>query len=151
MKTRKIKILLISLLLVSTAGILTAFYLYNKGPQDVENSRGLAVKAFDLYSVYKTDTIVANDIYTGKILEVSGILKEISQNQQQQQVLLLKTSTEGASVNCTMESPVQNIKASDHLIIKGICSGIGQGDIDLGIPADVYLTRCYSHTTGNNQ
>jgi len=56
--------------------------------------------------------------------------------------ILLKTGTEDASVNCTMEEDAKNITANSQVSIKGICSGIGQGDEELGIRADVYLTRC---------
>ena len=150
MKKKTTKTIFLSLVLLLVVGLSLAFYMYRKGPIDVETSRGIAIKAIDLYSQFDTDTIVAGKMYTDKILEVSGTLKDFSVNLQQQQVILLKTTNTNASINCTMELPIPNLKASDKIIIKGICSGMGQADIDLGIPADVYLTRCYSQSPNNN-
>jgi hypothetical protein len=150
MKKKITKTILLSLLLLLTVGVSLAFYMYRKGPMDVKNSRGLAVKAIDLYSLYNTDTIEAGKMYTDKIIEVSGVLKEMALNLQHQQVILLKTTNTNASINCTMDVPVQNIKPAGKIIIKGICSGMGQADFDLGIPADVYLTRCYLQSDNNN-
>ncbi|MEO6669475.1 MAG: hypothetical protein ABIN36_08365 [Ferruginibacter sp.] len=138
------KKILIYLLVLGIGATAVAFYLYNKGPLDVRGSNGLAVKAVDLYHIFSTDSTVAGSMYIDKILAVQGIVKEVNQKDKQQQVILLKTSDDGAAVNCTMESPIANVSPSDKLIIKGICSGIGQGDTELGIPGDVYLTRCYS-------
>lgn len=124
--------------------IVFGLYLYNKGPLDIRSSKGLAVKAVDLYSIFYTDSVVAGKMYIDKVLRVEGTIKEVSQNASQQQVILFKTGIAEAAINCTMEMPIQNIHLSDKLVIKGICSGIGQGDADLGIVGDVYLTRCYS-------
>ncbi len=55
-----------------------------------------------------------------------------------------------ASVNCTMEENVNNIKAGDTILIKGICSGYINGDIDMGLPGDVFLIRCYYFNLKNN-
>ena len=150
MKKKTIRTIFLSLVLLLAVGVSLAFYMYRMGPPDVKNSRGIAIKAIDLYSQFDTDTIEAGKMYTDKILEVSGTLKNISLNLQQQQVILLKTTNTNASINCTMELPIPNLKPSDKIIIKGICCGEGQADIDMGIPADVYLTRCYSQSTNNN-
>jgi cytochrome c-type biogenesis protein CcmE len=140
-KKRKIPIwapLLITALFALTA----AFFLNNKDPLDIAKARAIAVKAIDLYSVYSFDSVSAGKMYTDKILEVSGIVKEVSVNTQQQKVVFLKTGTDQAAVNCTLEMPVENIRPHEKINIKGICSGIGQGEPDMGIVGDVYLTRC---------
>ncbi len=137
------KTILFSILAIVVIGAGVAYYLYNKGPVDVKNSTGIKVISVELYQDYSIDSLSAQKKYTDKILEVSGIVIKISQNQQNHAILLLKTNENGAYVNCTMEGPANSIKENDAVIIKGICSGIGQGDTDLGIKGDVYLTRCY--------
>lgn len=139
--TKKIIIFSILALVIIGAGV--AYYLYNKGPVDVKNSTGIKVIAVELYQHYSNDSFAAQKKYTDKILEVSGIAIKISQNQQNQAIILLKTNESAAYVNCTMEGPANTIRENDAVIIKGLCSGIGQGDTDLGIKGDVYLTRCY--------
>ena len=138
---KKSIILFILLLALTGAGI--CYYLYNKGPVDVQESSSVKTNAATLYDLYIKDTATAQTKYSGKILEVSGEIHDISVNQQQKKILLLKTNADGAYVNCTMEENARNIHAGDKVNVKGICSGIGEGDADLGIKGDVYLTRCY--------
>ena len=143
MTRRTKKIILFSILGLAAIGAGVGYYLFNKGPVDVKNSTGTKVIATALYQDYSKDSLTAQKKYTDKILEASGIVVKISDNQQHQAIILLKTNEAGAYVNCTMEGPSNTIKENDAVIIKGICSGIGQGDADLGIKGDVYLTRCY--------
>ena len=139
--TKKGIFLFILLLALTGAGI--GYYLYNKGPVDVQDSNSVKINASTLYDVYIKNTATAQTKYTGKILEVSGEIHDISVNQRQKKILLLKANPDGAYVNCTMEEDAQNIYIGDNVNVKGICSGIGEEDVDLGIKGDVYLTRCY--------
>lgn len=143
MKQKTKKILLISFLGVMITGISAGFYLYNKGPLDVKASKGIPVVANELYAVYSSDSAKANNRFTSKILVVKGEISEVSVNSNQQKIILLKTGIPGAYVNCTLEGPIKNTDKPGIITIKGICSGIGQGDADLGIMGDVYLTRCF--------
>jgi hypothetical protein len=140
-KGRNSILLIVLLLILSGAGI--GFYLYNKGPLDVHDSSAIKVSALQLYDAYIKDSAAAQKKYTDKILEVSGEVHDISLNQQQKKIILLDNGSDGAYINCTMEENAENIHATDVIKIKGICSGIGEGDADLGIKGDVYLTRCY--------
>jgi len=137
------KIILYAVLGVVVIGACIAYYLYNKGPVDVKNASGTKISASSLYQSFSKDSSLANKNYRDKIVEASGIVEKISQNLQNQAILLLKTGENGAYVNCTMEGPAQGIKEKDSVAIKGICTGMGAGDADLGILGDVYLVRCY--------
>jgi len=137
------KTIIFSLLGIIAIGGAIAFYLYNKGPIDVKNASGIKVAATELYQTFSKDSTEAKKKYTDKILEVSGIVTQVSQNQQNQAIVLIKTNESGASVNCTMEGPADAIKEKDAIVLKGICTGMGMGDVDLGILGDVYLVRCY--------
>ena len=119
------------------------YYMYNKGPIDVKSSTGVKATPDELYTSYTTDSISAHKKYDDKVLSVKGEVKEITQNSQKQQVILLKTSSSGGYINCTMEESISNVKPGDSVTVKGLCNGIGQGDADLGIPGDVYLTRSF--------
>ncbi|MES1224258.1 MAG: hypothetical protein ABUT20_52675 [Bacteroidota bacterium] len=142
MKKRARNIFLIVLLLALTgAGI--GYYLFNKGPVNVQGSNAINIIAGDLYQAYISDSSAAQKKYTDKILLVSGEVHDISSNLQKKKIILLKGNTDGAYINCTMEENIENIHVTDKVNIQGICSGIGEGDADLGIKGDVYLTRCY--------
>lgn len=138
----KRNILLFLVILVIT-GAATGYYYFNKGPEDIRKSSAVNVDAKYIYDQFINDSARALKDFAGKILIVSGEVKNFSLNQQQQVIILLKTNIEGASVNCTMEQDPGKITLNEHIRIKGIIAGIGQGDEELGISPDVYMTRCY--------
>ena len=134
---------MITCCLLILIGVAAAFYLWNKPHQDVANAAALKTDAVSLYKIFSTDSIAANKKFTQQVIKVSGTINRILKNQQNQTVVLIKTNTDGAYINCTIEQDSNNLQAGQNLNIKGICNGIGQGDADLGIKGDVYLTRCY--------
>jgi uncharacterized protein (DUF1330 family) len=134
--------ILVSLLLFVLSAAAIGYYLFTKGPVDVRESSALKINAVELYEQFSSDSTAALKNYTGKVLQVTGEVNSVSHNQKKEKVILLKTNTGGAFINCTMEQDPGIISINTHVNIKGICSGIGQGDEDLGIKADVYLTRC---------
>ncbi len=139
-KTKKI---LISLAVLGAIGITAAYYMWNKPHKSAKDSEGVKTAAAALHKAYTTDSSGAKKMFTEQVTEVAGILAKISKNQQGQDIVFLKTATEGAFINCTMEEPAPGIKEGASVVVKGICNGIGQGDADLGIPGDVYLGGCY--------
>lgn len=125
------------------AAVALGLYMYNKGPINVKKARAIQIEAALLYTAFEKDTMAANKKFAGKIVQVKGIVKEVSLNQQNEQVILLHTSSSDASINTTMEEANGSVKTGNAINLKGICSGIGEADTDLGLKADVYLTRAY--------
>lgn len=120
------------------------WFVYNKAPQNIQEAIAIKVNANDLYKTFINDSAMARSQYTGKVLQVEGIITDISKNQQAQTIILLSAGQEGAGINCTLEQePSDALKTGQVLTIKGYCSGIGTGDIDLGIPGDIYMGRCF--------
>lgn len=142
----KKKIALLSAIVLILAAALTGYLLWNKPHKDVKDSNGLRVGAKELYTLYVSDSVKAKSLYTGKVIEVTGEAAKLSFNQQGQQVVLVKTSVEGAYINCTMEEEAATLKEGSMVTIKGICSGYIAGDADMGLPGDVFLVRGYSFT-----
>ena len=145
MTRRTKKTIILSILGLTAIGVSIGLYFFYKGPVCVKCTSGKKVSATALYQVLSTDSVLANKEYISqtandKILEVSGVVSKVSQNQQNQAIIKLKTNEADAYVNCTMEGWAEKTKEGDSLIIKGICTGIGS---DLGIRGDVYLTKCY--------
>ncbi len=141
MKTNTRNIILFSAVLVFLIGALVAFNMYNEGPVNVAKGNAIQANPVSLYTSYTTDSVTAHKTYDGKIVELTGEVSGITENTQKQQVILLKTSAGGGNINCTMEQAAPDIKVGSMIKVKGICSGLGQGDADLGIAGDVYLTR----------
>jgi uncharacterized protein (DUF1330 family) len=143
MTPKRKKIILFLLAGVIAIGAGFAWYLYNKGPLDVKDAKGIEVNAADLYQIYFKDSLVAVKKYSNKIVETSGKVAQVTQNQQNQRIVLIMTNETGAFINCTMEDSTAVIKEDETVKIKGICTGIGMGDATMEILGDVYLSRCY--------
>src|SRR5829696_4588719 len=116
----KKKYILISITVILLLLLGIGYYMYNKPAQDVQHADGKEVTATALYEQYAKDSVLAKKEFTQKILQVSGIVTQVSNNQQNNTVVLLKTNTESASVNCTMEGPSTGIIAGNKVEIKGI-------------------------------
>lgn len=143
--TGKLKrnILIFFIAIAVIAGV-TGYMIWNKPHLNVKDATAIKITAVDLYKIFTTDSANANSKYVNTVVVVSGEVKQISLNQQNQQIILLKTQAPDASVNCTMEGNTNNIKAGDTISVKGICSGYINGD--MGLAGDVFLIRCYIST-----
>ncbi len=137
------KIFLVAILLILAIGLVAAYRIWNKPHKNVEDAAAITVTATELYNSFIKDSAKANELYTNKVVQVSGEVSQVSVNQQAQQVVLLKTAVEEAFINCTVEGKKVNAKAGDKISIKGICSGYISGDIDMGLLGDVFLIRSY--------
>ncbi len=131
------------LFVLAVAGLLTAYLLWNKPHRDVAEANAINIQAPELYRIFTTDSVAARKQFLEKVLLVEGQLQRVGENQQKQVVATLVTGTEGAYINCTFEGKASGLQTGKSVTIKGICGGLGQGDPDLGIPGDLYLTRCY--------
>ncbi len=136
------KIIFFVILIAIAGGAITAYLMWNKPHRNIEDARGIAVSANDLYTAFITDTAKARTTYVTKIVEASGEVSKTSTNQLNQVIVLLKTGTADGFVNCTMEGKTDNIKVGDKIVLKGECSGYN-GDTEMGIAGDVILVRCY--------
>ncbi len=128
---------------LALCGFVVGYLVWNKPHQDVKDAYAIDIDAVSLYNSFTRDFVKAKSAILNKVVKVSGVVQQVAVNQQQQQIILLKTSEPGASVNCTMEQSSNKIKEGDKVVLKGICSGYNNGDSELGIPGDVFLIRCY--------
>ncbi|HMX35795.1 MAG TPA: hypothetical protein PKA94_00820 [Ferruginibacter sp.] len=142
----KRRLLLIVIILILAAAATIAYLLWNKPHKDVKEAKGIRITAAYLYNQYISDSAKARTAYTDKILEVTGEVARVALNQQDQQIVLLKTNTADAFVNCTLEENAGSPKLNSTITIKGICSGYIGGDADMGLPGDVFLIRGYFNT-----
>ncbi|MEO7307057.1 MAG: hypothetical protein ABIR78_11985 [Ferruginibacter sp.] len=141
-KRPKKLILIIIAAIIVLAGI-PVYMQWNKPHKNVKDANATKITAQVLYNSFITDSAKANSLYVDKVVEVQGEVAKTSLNQQAQQIILIKTTVEGAYINCTMEKEAVGLKAGDNTIIKGICSGYISGDADMGLPGDVFLIRGY--------
>lgn len=142
MSAKKKNVVIFFLAVIAIAGFI-GFYFYNKGPVNIKNAEAMKTEASALYQSFLKDLAAAKKTYLNNVLEVSGLVMKISKNQENQVIVMLQTNEAGAYVNCTMEEEVAGLVENKQAVLKGICTGMGIGDADLGIMGDVYLVRCY--------
>jgi hypothetical protein len=122
--------------------------MYNKKHFSVESATPVAeISAVELHKTFSSDTTLANTKFIGdevnqKVIQVTGAVSEIKKDQQGSTILLLKTGTDGAYINCTLEFKQESIAIGKSITVKGICTGYNY-DAEMGIPGDVILTRCF--------
>jgi len=143
MTPKRKKIILFLITGIVAIGATFAFYLYNKGPLDVKHAKGIKINAAELYQAYYKDSLTAVKKYSNKIVETTGVVAQVTLNQQNQRVVLMITKETGGFINCTMEDSTAVIKEDETVKIKGICTGIMGMDLSMEILGDVYMSRCY--------
>jgi hypothetical protein len=138
-----INIFLLTVMACSTAALI-GFIIWNKPHRDIKDANAIETNATNLYQSLSRDSATRKMIFLNKVVAVSGRVKQVQKNQRGEQVILLETNIAGASVNCTMEGNADAIKPGDTTEIKGMCIGYINGDPEIGLPGDVFLTRCYA-------
>jgi hypothetical protein len=140
-KTRRtIFLFFIAIIVIS---VLIGYRIWNEPHKNIRNAQGVQTTATALYSNLTEDSARMRSKFINKIVIISGEVTQVLKNQKGEQIILLKTNISGGSVNCTMEEKINNIKPGDNIMLKGICSGYIGGDLDMDLPGDVFLIRCY--------
>ena len=122
-KKRILKWVLLFLLVVITTGGIIAYKLYNKPHRNVTSSRSIPVTAIQLASEYESNEEQANLKYLDKVLEVDGVLNEISKNQSGESVITLK-GNDMTGVICTLQGKAGiTAQPGTSITLKGICTG----------------------------
>lgn len=124
--------LLSILLILATAGVV-GYKMYTKPHRNVEEAKAVNAQAEKLVAAYESDEALANGQYLDKVLEVSGEVTEISKNQKNESVIVLK-GTDMGTVRCTLSGEVSpGTRTGVQAVIKGICTGY---------LTDVIMVRC---------
>lgn len=137
MKRAGIKKLVWSVILLVILTVSAYLYKeYNRKPADLLNATPVfSLSATDLVNDFETDEAAANKKYLDKIIQVSGVLSSVSN---QQDTLVNITVGDGMhKVGCKLDNNhtdnIQQYQVSKNIIVKGICTGYLM---------DVELNRC---------
>lgn len=147
---KKVIVTILSVLLIG--GGLTALYLFNMPHRDVQKEEAdYSIKASDVVNEYLSDANAANQKYLdesgdSKILEIRGMVHDISKDYNENVVVLLKAEGDKAGVSCTF-SPETNANAEkltvgSEVTIKGVIRSGASFDSDLDMYEDVIMEKC---------
>lgn len=127
------KIIALMLVAAIACGAFIAYKMYTKPHTDVAKSESLSVAAGKLVSDFEADEAKANGAYLNKVLDVEGVVAEITTNQEGKKVVSL-TGSDMGNVMCSFEENPSNLPAvGSGAKLKGICTGY---------LTDVVLVRC---------
>ena len=148
-KIIRIVLIVVGIGILSAGGI--ALYMFNKPHKDVQSAKtDYTIDASVLVNEYLTDSESANEKYlnesgTSKILEVVGTVAAISEDFNNQKVILLKIASDKAGVSATFTSEtnasVLSVKLGDKIKIKGVIRSGASYDEDLGLYEHVILEK----------
>jgi OB-fold nucleic acid binding domain. len=123
-----------------------ALYMYFKPHRNISTSNAdYTLTASALYHDFSTNEAAANQKYLsadkGKVIQVSGIVKEINRDQQGAlSIVINEPSMQNGGINCSFQigdtDKAGNIKKGDRLTVKGECTGY------LDITDEVTLINC---------
>lgn len=128
---------LLFLLVAALAAAAYGYYLWNKPHQDMGKSEAaFEVTAGQLLQEYVADENAANTKYLGKVIAVTGKVKETTTEDGIIKVML-DADNENFGVYCTLDSayrhPRKHFPAGEQVTFKGNCDGLN---------LDVQLSRC---------
>ncbi|MBE9489750.1 MAG: hypothetical protein IMY67_05605 [Bacteroidetes bacterium] len=152
MKKKIVKWGFILLAIIIIAGGAAFLYMFFQPHRDVQATQSdFQLEAKQIVDEYLTDYKAANDKYLqeegdSKIIEITGIVADLSEDFNKQKVVLLKNLGENAGVSCTFtpetKQHAEKLKIGDKVTIKGVIRSGAVYDEDMELYEDVILEKC---------
>jgi len=127
-------------------------YMYNMPHRNVQEAKtDYTLKAADIVNEYLSNPQEANNKYLdaggeSKILEVEGIIASMSEDFNNQKVILLKANDQNAGVSATFTAAtnqsVTNLSIGEKVIIKDVIRSGASYDEDLEMYENVIMEKC---------
>jgi hypothetical protein len=137
MKPNK-KLLGILMLICVPLAFFYAYNEYHRKPADLSSVKPAAVtNAASLVALYENDEQKADGMYLGKVIDITGVISEINNQQDTLVNIMLGKNNNLHRVSCLLNgkymAKVKNLKRGDSITIRGLCTGYLM---------DVELNRC---------
>ena len=86
----------------------------------------VVIRASDLYAAYQANEIAADELYKGKLIEVSGTIRDIGNDLMDEPYITLAGDDFIGDVQCFMSSKSEAAKFSkgQNVTVKGYCDGL---------------------------
>ena len=136
-KKNNILYILIALLLLVNGYYYVVPYFTNSNKNLELVAYEASINSNDLIDSYINSEEKTDKLYSGKIIEVSGFVKEVTfLNNRNTVILYSKNKTSGVicDIHPSQIEKIKNLKEHQKIIVKGICKGFLK---------DVVLLNCY--------
>lgn len=116
--------IIIGILLLGSIGAATGFYMFNKKVPGLENAKAdFTITANALFDEFDTNEQTALGKYEGKIIEVTGEVVSVKNEEGQSNIILLAENAMAGGINCSFKSNQNDFKKGDTATIRGRCQG----------------------------
>jgi len=141
---RRNKFILVLLFLAAGTGAWIGYKAYTRTNKSLSFVKpDIQLSASGLVEEYEKNDSVANKKYLGKILEVTGLVKEVTNDEGGFPTVVLGEAGKLSSVRCSMDSSqrqdASRLVAGTSITIRGACTGFNKDEMGLG--SDVILNR----------
>ena len=138
------KRILLAVLLIVIAATIYLYQEYNRTNVNISRAEPLfTVSANQLIMAFSGNDSVASKKYVGKIISVTGMVKNIDRDDQGHFTLSLGDTSSTSSVRCSVDSMYSSraasLKRGMSILVKGNCTGYNEDEL-LGL--DVIVNRC---------
>lgn len=150
MTTKKKILTILALGVLIVLGVV--LYMFNQPARDVQATQtDFSYNSSTIVNEYLTNSEAANKKYldeegNSKVLEITGIVAAISEDFNNQKVILLKKATDKAGVSATFTEATNahttHVKIGDKIVVKGVIRSGAAFDADLEMYENVLLEKC---------
>jgi hypothetical protein len=138
------KYIILPLLLIITVATWYIYKEYNRAHKDTALLKpDYAIGAGDLINEFTGNEQSSNKKYWDKVIEVSGLVKEIKQDEKGFYSIALGDTASMSSVRCSVDSlhskDAAMVIKGNTAVVKGICTGFNADEL---LGSDVILVRC---------
>lgn len=141
---RKRKIILLLILAAAGIGAWYGYTEYNRKNKDLgEVNADVKIPAVDMIKEYEQNDSLADKKYLGKVVEVTGNVKEVKRDDAGYYTVSLGDTTSMSSVRCAIDTThyqdAASLTVGSSAIVRGNCTGFNKDEMGLG--SDVILNR----------
>ena len=138
------KRILLAVVLVLVAAGIYVYQEYNRTNVNISTEKpAYIISATELITAFSGDDSVASKKYVGKIISVTGMVKNVLKDDRGYYTVSLGDTSSMSSVRCSVDSMYTNraasIRQGVNVKIKGNCTGYNEDEL-LGL--DVIVNRC---------
>lgn len=133
---KSIRYIFITAILISVAGIATAIYMYTLRNKNLEKVKpDFFITASALAEEFIKDEASASAKYIGKVLEITGIIKELNAGENNTANVELSSDSDFSYVICNFpdNKAVAGFETGKEITVRGECAGF---------LLDVFMTNC---------
>jgi tRNA_anti-like len=120
------------LAIAAVVGCLGVWFFVFKLPttnwyRDFTAKKGEAITAAALVQAYQANETLSDSLYNGKLIDVSGVVKE-SKIENGKTAVTLQSADSTAGVYCVLKDSIEPLKIGSQTTIKAMCTGF-LGDV----------------------